>query len=112
MNNQQLYLAIGLPTLTSLITLTLVCLAWLSGRASDRELRREIHQEMRELRMDIDKRFDAVDRRFDAVDHRFDAVDHRFDVIERRFDPIDAALRYFHGITGGHEARLNLLEKK
>lgn len=91
MTNQQLYLAIGLPTLTSLITLILVCLAWLSGRSSDKEFRNEIRHDLRELRTEIQR------------------LETRF---EERFDRIDVELRYFHGVTGAHEARLTLLEKK
>lgn len=91
MTNQQLYLAIGLPTLTSLITLTLVCLAWVSSRTSDKELRTEMDRRFEQLESRLDKRFDAVDRRFDAI---------------------DAELRYFHGTIGNHDARLTLLEKK
>ncbi len=102
MTNQQLYPTIGLPTLTSLITLTLVCLAWLSGRASDKELRREIHQEIRELRMDMDRRFERLEARFEE----------RFDRIDERFDRIDVELRYFYGQMGDNAARLTILEKR
>ena len=36
MTNMQLYLAIGLPTLSSLLTLILVLIAWLSNRSDMR----------------------------------------------------------------------------
>jgi hypothetical protein len=38
---------------------------------------------IREMRADMNRRFDAVDRRFEAVDRRFEAVDARFDSIHR-----------------------------
>lgn len=45
--------------------------------------------EVRELKDDMDRRFDAVDRRFEAVDRRFEAVDQRFEDVDRRFEAVD-----------------------
>ena len=44
--------------------------------------------DLRNLSINIDLRFDAVDRRFAAVDRRFDAVDRRFDEVDRRFNEL------------------------
>ena len=61
MTNEQLYLAIGLPTLLNAAMMGLL-IAYINAK------------------------FSAVDRRFEAVDKRFDAVDRRFQAMESRFD--------------------------
>ena len=54
MTNEQLYLAIGVPTLLNAAMMGLL-IAYINAK------------------------FSAVDRRFEAVDKRFDAVERRFD---------------------------------
>lgn len=54
--------------------------------AETREFFETLQRELRDLRRDVDARFDAVDQRFDAVDHRFDGVDQRFASVDQRFD--------------------------
>lgn len=49
-----------------------------------------VASEIRSLRADTDRRFDAVDRRFDTVDRRFDGIDARFDGIDAKFERVDA----------------------
>jgi tetrahydromethanopterin S-methyltransferase subunit G len=93
MNNSQLYLAIGIPTFS-------VILAWISSRA-----------DVKELRAEMNRRFDEVDRRFEMVDRRFEAVDRRFDAMDRRFDAVDAELRYFHGSVGELRGRMDASER-
>jgi hypothetical protein len=41
-----------------------------------------------ELRLEMNRRFDAVDRRFEAVDRRFEAVDRRFDQHDAKVDRV------------------------
>ena len=53
MNNQQLYLAIGLPTLASLGTLAAVILAWITGRSDVSSLRTEMISMRRNLHNDM-----------------------------------------------------------
>jgi len=57
-------------------------------RESFKAIRGEMvtREEMKELIVSINVRFDTVDKRFDAVDKRFDAVDKRFDAVDSRFD--------------------------
>lgn len=42
-----------------------------------------------DMRLEMNRRFDAVDQRFDAVDQRFEAVGRRFEAVGRQFDSID-----------------------
>ena len=91
MTNQQLYTAVGLPTLTSLITLILVVLAWVSTHATTKDLRAEMDRRIDRLETRMEKRFDAVDARFDAI---------------------DVELRYFRGERGNHEACLAMLQRR
>ena len=43
---------------------------------------------IKQILVEMDKRFDAVDKRFDAVDKRFDAVEKRFEAMDKRFEAI------------------------
>lgn len=60
---------------------------------SIRDLRREIDQRFQQ----VDQHFQQVDQRFQQVDQRFQQVDRRFDAIDRRFDRVD---RYFLWMLG------------
>ncbi len=51
-----------------------------------REMREEMKLGFRDLRDEMDRRFDEVDRRFEAVDRRFEEVDRRFDNVHQRID--------------------------
>lgn len=42
-----------------------------------------VDADLRDLRTEMNVRFDAVDRKFDAVDHKFDAINARFDEMHR-----------------------------
>jgi hypothetical protein len=46
-----------------------------------RAFREDADRRFEELRVDMDRRFEAMDRRFEAVDRRFEAVDRRFEAI-------------------------------
>ena len=62
---------------------------------------------IKQVLVNMDKRFEAVDRRFEAVDKRFEAMDKRFEAIqdqmEKRFDTltrrIDRFMIWSFGIT-------------
>ena len=54
--------------------------------------------DVKELRAEMSRRFDAVDARFNAVDARFDRV--------------DAEVRYFDGVTGKLEGHIESIEKR
>ena len=69
MTNLQLYLAIGLPTLSSFLTLILVLIAWLSNRSDNAAsraemiaLRRDMAAEFMAFRRDIAAEFKAFRR--------------------------------------------------
>ncbi len=49
-------------------------------------LDKELNDEMKTLRIDMDRRFEQVDKRFVQVDKRFEQVDQRFDQMMRRMD--------------------------
>lgn len=60
---------------------------------------KNINQQINQLRVDfekrfeqVDKRFEQVDKRFENVDKRFEQVDQRFEEMEKRFDRIDERL--------------------
>ena len=47
------------------------------------------HDEIRQFRKDVDRRFTEVDKRFDKVDERFTRIDERFDKVDERFTRVD-----------------------
>ena len=57
-------------------------------------LRSEVKSDIRELRSEMNGRFDRMDAEMNA-----------------RFDRVDAELRYFHGVTGKLDGRIEALEK-
>ena len=62
---------------------------------------------IKQILVEMDKRFEAMDKRFEAVDKRFEAVDKRFDAMQaqmdKRFDAltrrIDRFMIWSFGIT-------------
>ena len=50
------------------------------------KMNERLRGEMRELREDMDKRFEQVDKRFEQVDKRFEQVDKRFEQLTSRID--------------------------
>jgi hypothetical protein len=58
-----------------------------------RAFREDADRRFEELRVDMDRRFEAMDRRFEAVDRRFEAVDRRFEAVDRRFEAIIGEMR-------------------
>ena len=51
----------------------------------------------RELREEMDRRFDGVDTRFDGIDRRFDGIDRRFETLEGRLYAMHRMLFLFLG---------------
>lgn len=52
----------------------------------------EFRDEMREILLGMDKRFDSMDKRMDSMDTRFDAIDKRLDSVDNRLNSIDKRL--------------------
>ncbi|HMD48956.1 MAG TPA: hypothetical protein VKG79_07655 [Bryobacteraceae bacterium] len=87
MTNEQLYLAIGIPTLLNAAMMGLL-ITYINAKFSG-----------------WDDRFQSVDRRFDAVDRRFDSIDQRFD------DMRDLWRAELHRVEEVLDARLKHLER-
>ncbi len=49
----------------------------------------DLRNGQKELKLDIDRRFEQVDQRFGQVDQRFEQVDKRFDQVDQRFEQVD-----------------------
>lgn len=77
----------------------------LSPRA---ELNR-ILEEIRDLREDFGRRFEAADRRFEAMERRFEAMDKRFEAIERRFEAME---RRFEALQEEMDRRFQALQQE
>jgi chromosome segregation ATPase len=43
----------------------------------------------KDLKREMDRRFEQVDKRFEQVDKRFEQIDKRFEQIDKRFEQID-----------------------
>jgi hypothetical protein len=92
MTNEQLYLAIGLPTLFNTVLFTLLA-AYMHAKFER-----------------VDAKFDA---KFDGVNNKFDGVNARFDAIDRRFDDMrDLWRAELHRVEEVLDARLKHLEEK
>ena len=53
----------------------------------------QLERAVTDLRVSIEKRFDAVDQRFDAVDHRLDSVEQELELIRQEIRQGDADTR-------------------
>ena len=73
-------------------------IAILAGIFLNRADVKELGNEIKELRSEMNARFNAVESRFNAVESRFNAI--------------VAELRYFHGVTGKLDGRIESLEKR
>jgi predicted nucleic acid-binding Zn-ribbon protein len=62
-----------------------------------RALREDSNRRFEALQREIAQRFEVVDRRFEAVDQRFETLlremNQRFEVVDRRFEGVIAELR-------------------
>ncbi len=59
--------------------------------------------ELQELRISTEKRFEQVDMRFEQVDRRFEQVDRRFEQVDRRFESLENEMR-----TGFHDLHVQI----
>jgi len=57
-----------------------------------------ILQEIKQLRVDMNQRFEQVDKRFEQVDKRFEQVDKRFEQIDKRFEQVDKRFDFLQSI--------------
>ena len=87
MTNQQLYLAIGVPSLFGLANLIIVLVGFLVQSRN-------------------------LDKRFDQQEKRFDQQDKRFDRLESKVVRMDTTLHEIHLMLGRHDVRLDALEKE
>ena len=65
------------------------------GAFARREEVAVVLKELRELRTEMNQRFEEVDQRFEQVDQRFEQVDQRFEQIDQRFEEVDARIDSF-----------------
>ena len=52
-------------------------------------LRADLRKEIRNLRADMEKRFDQVDRQFGQVDRQFGGMEKQFGRVDKRFEQVD-----------------------
>lgn len=95
MTNEQLYLAIGIPTLLNAAMMGLL-IAYINAKFSA-----------------VNERFQSIDRRFEMMDRRFEMMEKRFDAIDRRFDDMrDLWRSELHRVEEVLDARLKHLEER
>lgn len=90
-NNWQLYIAAGLPTLAVLLSI------WRADKRMDG------------LDARIDRLASRLDGRFNKIDDRFDRLETRMD---SRFDKVDADLRHLFELYGRHDEAIETLKKR
>ena len=55
---------------------------------------------IKQILVEMDKRFDAMDKRFETVEKRFEAVDKRFEAVDKRFEVMQAQMdKRFDALT-------------
>ena len=95
MTNEQLYLAIGIPTLLNAAMMGLL-IAYINAKFSA-----------------VNERFQSIDRRFEMMDRRFEMMEKRFDAIDRRFDEMrDLWRSELRRVEEVLDARLKHLEQR
>jgi uncharacterized protein (DUF1800 family) len=57
--------------------------------AEMRELREDMDKRFEQAKLETAKQFEQVDRRFEQVDKRFEQVDKRFEQVDKRFEQAD-----------------------
>ncbi|MDF1875192.1 hypothetical protein JHD48_05555 [Sulfurimonas sp. SAG-AH-194-I05] len=57
-----------------------------------------ILKEIKQLRVDMNKRFEQVDKRFEQIDKRFEQVDKRFEQVDRRFEHVEKRFDFMQNI--------------
>jgi hypothetical protein len=106
MTNEQLYLAIGLPTLFNTVLFSLL-VAYMHAKFERVETKFDAKFD------GVDTKFDGVNTKFDGINTRFDGINSRFDAIDRRFDDMrDLWRAELHRVEEVLDARLKHLEEK
>ena len=54
----------------------------------------DLKEGQKEIRQEMDKRFEQVDKRFEQVNKRFEQVDKRFDQVDKRFEQIILSIEH------------------
>ncbi len=49
----------------------------------------QIREQIRDFKIDTERRFEQVDRHFEQVDKRFEQVDRHFEQVDKRFEQVD-----------------------
>jgi chromosome segregation ATPase len=100
--NEQLYLAIGIPSVVNAAFIGLL-VAYMNAKFMGFGSRFEV----------INERFEVINQRFEVINERFDAIEKRLDSINKRFDDMRdlwrAELRRVEEIL---DARLKHLEER
>jgi len=93
--------------LTGIIFLSLTLPAFSSGfTEEDRErlirleatvkvFMEQSDKRFKELREDINKRFEEIDKRFEQIDKRFEQIDKRFEQVDKRFEQVEKRFEQF-----------------
>jgi len=58
-----------------------------------------ILNEIKQLREDMNKKFEQVDKRFEQVDKRFEQVDKRFEQVDKHFEQVEKRLDFLQNLV-------------
>jgi len=64
-----------------------------------------VFDEIKNLRVDMNKRFEQVEKRFEQIDKRFEQVEKRFEQIDKRFEQVEKRFEQA-------DKRIELMDKK
>jgi chromosome segregation ATPase len=73
---------------------------------------KDMKSEMNRRFEEVDKRFVAVDRRFDHVDKKFEEVDKRFDHVDKRFAEVDKRFDHIEKRFEEIDKRFDFVDKR
>jgi septal ring factor EnvC (AmiA/AmiB activator) len=77
-----------------------------------------ILKEFKELRKEMNQRFDAIDQRLDRVESRLDGVEQRLDGVEQRLDSVEHKVANIFEqlsiiqVLGEHEISIRTLQRR
>jgi archaellum component FlaC len=74
-----------------------IVLAALWNQFSLSGFRKEMKDELGQVKADVDARLNKLDAK---IEERFEKIDERFDKVDKRFDLVDAEMRFFHNVSG------------
>ena len=58
----------------------------------------QVLDEIKQLRIDMNKRFEQVDKRFEQIDKRFEQIEKRFEQVDKRFEQVDKRFDFMQNI--------------